>query len=532
METPTHAGLGLLASAIAGRTVAIADSAHAAWTDGEIIYLPNAASHHDAVQAVALQASLIAAGSLAPEILRPLARSRTRARRYLAIEGHRALAAHESLLPPVARRLIDHTARSDSPAASLAMCGATDLEPPKNFGVLRPRLVLHEPIATVSDDDTDGEDLSDVLSSLTVGRGGPIGRLLARMLQLTRGGSRRSGAADAPTHATWSGAVDAGGEASFGLSPANDDVRGDHYGLRYPEWDVDRGQYRHDWCTVIEAVATKEAAPPARHGDHALRRALSRLEVGLTPVRRRAHGDDVDIDAAVESLVNARAGVADSGDVYIESLRRRRDLSVLVLLDVSGSAGEPGGDGQSVHDHQRRLAATLTTALYGLGDHVALYAFNSRGKDAVQMTRVVEFGSPVDATTHRRLAGLTPVAYTRLGAAIRHATTVLTARAGTPRRLLVVISDGFAYDNGYEGRYGEADARRALAEARRRGVGCACISVGTDADDDALRRVFGTATHASIPRTEQAARYIGPLFRTALRVADAQRRAFERRRTQ
>ena len=42
---------------------------------------------------------------------------------------------------------------------------------------------------------------------------------------------------------------------------------------------------------------------------------------------------------------------------------------------------------------------------------------------------------------------------------------------GTPRRLLVVLSDGFAYDHGYEGRYGEADARHALVEARRRGVG-------------------------------------------------------------
>ena len=39
------------------------------------------------------------------------------------------------------------------------------------------------------------------------------------------------------------------------------------------------------------------------------------------------------------------------------------------------------------------------------------------------------------------------------------ATTVLEQRSGTPRRLLVVLSDGFAYDHGYEGRYGEADAR-------------------------------------------------------------------------
>ena len=92
-----------------------------------------------------------------------------------------------------------------------------------------------------------------------------------------------------------------------------------------------------------------------------------------------------------------------------------------------------------------------------------------------------------------------------------------------------MLSDGFAYDHGYEGRYGEADARRALVEARRRGVGCLCLSVGTDADPAALRRVFGTAAHATVPSDRAAAAVIGPLFRAALRSAEAQRRAFQRK---
>ena len=52
---------------------------------------------------------------------------------------------------------------------------------------------------------------------------------------------------------------------------------------------------------------------------------------------------------------------------------------------------------------------------------------------------------------------------------IRHGSAVLEARGGTSRRLLVVLSDGLAYDHGYERTYGAADARRALIEARRRG---------------------------------------------------------------
>jgi nitric oxide reductase activation protein len=115
-----------------------------------------------------------------------------------------------------------------------------------------------------------------------------------------------------------------------------------------------------------------------------------------------------------------------------------------------------------------------------------------------------------------RLASVTPGAYTRLGAAIRHATTIVDERAGTPRRLLVVISDGLAYDHGYEDTYAEADTRRAITETRRRGVGCVCVSVGTDADPAALRRVFGAGAHAVVPHADQLASLAGPLFRSAL----------------
>ena len=70
--------------------------------------------------------------------------------------------------------------------------------------------------------------------------------------------------------------------------------------------------------------------------------------------------------------------------VFIDSVRRRRDLSVLLLLDISASAAEPAADGKTVHEHQRAAAATLTLALHELGDRVALYAYHSHGRSAVE----------------------------------------------------------------------------------------------------------------------------------------------------
>ena len=141
----------------------------------------------------------------------------------------------------------------------------------------------------------------------------------------------------------------------------------------------------------------------------------------------------------------------------------------------------------------------------------------------MRLVPVKHFGEHPDNLVMRRLHGLVPGAYSRLGAAIRHGARVLETRGGTSRRLLVVLSDGLAYDHGYAPVYGAADARHALAEARQRGIGCLCLSIGASTDAEALGRVFGSAAHATIPRTEKLSRVIVPLFRSALRSAEVRR---------
>ena len=68
-----------------------------------------------------------------------------------------------------------------------------------------------------------------------------------------------------------------------------------------------------------------------------------------------------------------------------------------------------------------------------------------------------------------------------------------------------MVSDGLAYDHGYERAYGAADARRALTEARRRGHGVLCLTMGAGTDVGVARKVFGSAAHATIARPEQLA---------------------------
>jgi hypothetical protein len=473
------------------------------------------------------------------------------------VEGHRALAALEDVLPPSVRSLVDPevAARADSPAASLAIAlgrGAI-AEPPDSFGAIRARDLLasinrggdaaatrqdapreerNHVLAELAEADDDGTPTADLFSS-PVGGAGPLGRLLRHLLAVVRQlDGRGTPGADTPTHRTRAGAQGDSPRALLAGMPGTVEESagdgGNGGGTKYPEWDVHRRVYRRDWCTVREVETRAEDAPLSVSNGLGLRRPLAHLGMGLDRCRRRAQGDDIDIDAAIEARVEVIARSAPDEAVYIESLRRRRDLSVLLLLDVSGSAGERGATGETVHVQQRAAAAALTLALHEIGDRVALYAYHSRGRSAVHLIPVKRFDADLDSLVMRRLGGLVPGAYSRLGAAIRHGAAVLEDRGGTSRRLLVVLSDGLAYDHGYEPVYGAADARRALSEARRRGTGCVCLSVGASTDTETLRRVFGSAAHATIPRIEQLSHAIGPLFRSALRSAEVPRRLMGR----
>ena len=545
---------GLLASALSGRPLGVAPGEHGtrAWTDGRTVFLDADTGKRDQLEALAVQASLLAAGSLAHDVVRPLTRRAALARRYLAIEGHRALAANEHLLPPPLRSLIDRdvAARGDSPTASLAAAVSREAipEPPDSFGTIRARHLLVSPdgatssatthqralhlesnqlLAEPGDENDEGSTVVDLFSN-PAGGGGALGRLFQRILtsvrQLTGGGPP---AGHGQTHPTHVGRRSGTNAALFtGAAKALEAAAIDRRGTKYPEWDPHRRRYREDWCTVQEIEPRPaDSTPPMESHGHDLRRPLARLGTGFDCLHRQVDGDDVDIDAAIEARVELVAGSAPDEAVYLDNRRRRRDLAVLLLLDVSGSAGEPGATGQTVHEHQRAAAAALTVALHHLGDRVALYGFRSQGRSAVHLLPVKRFDDTLDTLVTKRLHGLVPAAYSRLGAAIRHGTAVLENRGGTSRRLLVVVSDGLAYDHGYEPINGAADARRALAEARHQGIGCLCLSIGASTDGEALRRVFGTAAHAMIPGPEQLRRVIGPLFRSALRSAEGRRHA-------
>src|SRR4029079_10838670 len=190
--------------------------------------------------------------------------------------------------------------------------------------------------------------------------------------------------------------------------------------------------------------------------------------------------------ALIDLFVDLQSGFSPPEHVYLERRKLSRNLGVLILIDASGSAVDADSDGLCVHDHQRRAAATLAVTLEELGDRVAVYGFRSHRRSAGHLPAIKRFGQRFGAGGRARLAQLQPAGYTRLGAGIRGAGEILKTEAATPTRLLVVLSDGFPYDDGYEARYAEADAHKALEELRSDGVACLCLSLGASHPSHAL----------------------------------------------
>lgn len=535
--------LRLLATFVAGRglEVAAAPSGQPAYTDGHTIYVTEGASIVQMRREMLVQSALLGAGSLAPECLNAIGARPSTARRYLALEGWRVLADLAGRLPLAATMGPGGGPRTATSAESLALARSRKPvhDPPVWFGVIRPRAVVPA-AAGPGAQSTDEED-----SESEAGPGGkskilklfeaPVNsRALSEFLRKLFGGAKSSGDENAGADLRV-GSVRQAQRLGINARPAPTRIRftgadtpGSAVGVRgalYPEWDVYHNRYRPDWCRVIDfpLVSDVDVSAAEVPQDAVLRQRLARVGLGLRRLRARADGDELDIEALIAMSVDLRAGFSPPDNVYLERRKLERNLGVLILVDATGSATDADPDGLAVHEHQRRAAATMAATLEELGDRVAVYAFRSQGRKQVHLPAIKTFEQRFGAAGRARLNQLQPSGYTRLGAAIRGAGDILKNDAGTPNQLLVVLSDGHPYDEGYEGRYAEADAHAALGELRAAGVACLCLSIGAGVTGEEFQRVFGPACNAAGASLSELSPRMDELFLSAVRELAAPR---------
>ena len=273
----------------------------------------------------------------------------------------------------------------------------------------------------------------------------------------------------------------------------------------YDEWDRNIGAYRRGWCAVYEKHPDARdpnflKATMDEYGDLA-KQIRAKFESIAPETQRRqtrlADGDDIDLDSAVEALLDMRSGAMVDPRIYTRNGLRDRSSAVAFLFDISASTAEivdrannnlnpQSGSGKSaakrILDFEKQSITLLSAALDYLGDTYGVYAFSGYGRDNVEFYTFKELNEKADIMeVAARIGALKPHHATRMGAAIRHTASKLV-ECDARVKFLFLLSDGRPQDKEYSREEGDKayavdDTRLALMEARKGGITPFCLTV-------------------------------------------------------
>lgn len=284
-------------------------------------------------------------------------------------------------------------------------------------------------------------------------------------------------------------------------------------GIKYDEWDYRRGGYRKGWCSLYEHDVRPGDEPFVemtlkRYGGYVtvLRKKFELLRREPRILRRQKEGDDIDIDAAVEAFSDLSAGLSPGENLFTRLDREERNIAVLFLLDMSGSTKG------WVNQAEKESLVLMCEALGSLGDRYAIYGFSGMTRTRCDYYRIKSFEETYSAMVRRRIAGIEPKDYTRMGPPIRHSVHLLGSIEARIK-MLITLSDGKPEDwDAYKGDYGIEDTRRALVEAKDRGIHSFCITIDKEASSY-LPHMYGEVNYIFIDDVRKLPNRITEIYR-------------------
>jgi len=284
-----------------------------------------------------------------------------------------------------------------------------------------------------------------------------------------------------------------------GIEPVSDPYH-------YHEWDYRVQLHRPSWVTLYERRAKKgdpelyDRILEANKGiAHRIKQIVDKLQaVGLQRIRRIEDGDELDLNACVEAITAIRMGEEPDPRITMKNVIRSREVSVVILLDLSESTNETVADtDRTILEVTQEAAILVSHAINGIGDQFAVHGFSSDGRHDLQYVRFKQFEDSFDSEVHARLAGMQGGLSTRMGGAMRHAGHYLEQQ-NSKQKLLLVITDGEPADiDEQDGQYLKQDAKKAVEELQSKGVHSYCLTIDQYADKY-VQNIFGQNRYAIV----------------------------------
>ena len=287
-------------------------------------------------------------------------------------------------------------------------------------------------------------------------------------------------------------------------------------GIAIDEWDYRQQHLQKDHCRL--QVMTSRHAPAMelptrlRPQAHKVRRQFEALRPERHWVSRQTEGSELDLENYINFLTDRKHGHVNSDTpVYRDVRNLSRNLSCLLLADLSLSTDAYINNDARVIDVIRDSLYLFAEALTATGDRFALHGFSSRNRNHIRFYNIKGFNDNYDNEIRGHIDAIRPGYYTRMGAAIRHATQLL-AKESSNQKLLLILTDGKPNDlDKYEGRYGIEDTRMAILEAEKMGLRPFCVTIDEQAEDY-LPYLFGSRAYVLIHNAEELPRKLPLLY--------------------
>ncbi len=298
-----------------------------------------------------------------------------------------------------------------------------------------------------------------------------------------------------------------------GQSVEQDLEKGDR-AFYYDEWDRELADYRTRWCRIIERTGVRGSRAFVEMVRSRYAGIISSVRYqfqllrpeNLRRIRGEIDGEDFDLQAVIDYALDKRSSGLIDDRLYTRKLRRERDVAVSFLLDMSSSTARTISrnpnqpytqPGQRIIDIEKEGLVLMSEALEAVGDAYSMQGFTSEGRRNVKFYVFKDFSESYSQEIERRIGGITYQNNTRLGAAIRHATTRLSHQEARTK-LLIILSDGRPYDHDYgDSRYAREDTRIALQQSRLERITPFCITIDRESEDQ-LKDMYGEVGYTII----------------------------------
>ena len=258
------------------------------------------------------------------------------------------------------------------------------------------------------------------------------------------------------------------------------------YHILYDEWDYSKRKYKDNFCKVYPKTLLKNDVDYYQKTikDNTstllnLRKMLTSFNNKYQQQKRQSQGEEFDIDAITDLFVDVNSGHTPSEKVYLSRRKKEKDLSILILLDISLSSDSYAA-GNRVIDVEKQVSILFGEILNEFNIDFSIDCFYSKTRNHSSYITIKDFDENWDKAK-LKVGAVEPSGYTRIGAALRHSGAMLDKR-DTKNKWVILISDGKPNDyDRYEGKYGVNDVKQALRELNQKQINSYALAIEAQA---------------------------------------------------